>query len=926
MTINNRIQRCLLICCVLISTVLFTRRGITQDQTDFPRVPENWSVKKVAEYPEIKYPTVVEVAPDGRVFVGEDPKDMPGPVGEPIDRIVCFHPDGRKTVVADNLHAVFGLLYLDGKLYVNHPPEVTVLDVDGGRATSRKTLIESLGKEPWQWGFNDHIPAQIRLGMDGFIYMSVGDKGIYKAEGQDGSTATLHGGGVFRFRPDATDLEVYASGTRNHLDVAVNSQDEMFTYDNTDDGNGWWTRVTHMVDGGFYGYPHDYKPREPYTLWMMNDYGGGSPTGAYAYTGARLPEKYHEDLFMCEWGKQAVERFEVSRSGATFEIDSRERFFGRKDDTFTPISIELAESGTSFYVSDWDYSGWTDDKKRGQLFKMTYSGETQDVSKPEWYTAAGIGESVDVSTDRLIEEGLAHPAKRVRMVAQHQLSERGKEVIQPIVRLLKSSGVPPHAKWHGIWTLDAIDAGHSARDLIIDLSGPNQPASVRRQAMRQLGTREVKRAAEVLVKYLDDENASIRFWAATALGRIGHASAVENLLNALDESDLFTRYAVFKALNRIGRTKPEAWYEIADGFNARKNSIRTGTRFAMRETYMLKNVQALSNVVQNGDHMAARKSALKTLTALLLKRKPWNGDWWGTQPIKKGPRPKTEEWEGTHIVRNTLDSVLNGKSKRLKKIVIENGSKVNMPGLVPLFMQEYNQTQNRSMKTLLLKALSNLPDKRALDVYLDGLSSEDEQVRASSRDALRAISSGVRGEVIKKARSGAFTDEELQQLAQVFTKPEPIRNWHIIGPFERERTRPFDLKSVPYEQTFEGETGRVAWREATGEEKHGHIDLEEELEETDHASAFARATVEVEEAMDTELVLGSDDGLRVWVNGEKVFEDMGTRGWEPDQFRVPVSLKKGKNEIVCKIEENTGSWGFSVKYVSREFLRSVQEQ
>ena len=36
----------------------------------------------------------------------------------------------------------------------------------------------------------------------------------------------------------------------------------MFTYDNTDDGLGWWSRFTHMVDGGTYGYPYDYRPPE----------------------------------------------------------------------------------------------------------------------------------------------------------------------------------------------------------------------------------------------------------------------------------------------------------------------------------------------------------------------------------------------------------------------------------------------------------------------------------------------------------------------------------------------------------------------------------------------------------------------------------------------------------------------------------------
>ncbi len=40
----------------------------------------------------------------------------------------------------------------------------------------------------------------------------------------------------------------------------MNSLDDVFTYDNTDDGLGWWTRFTHHIPTGYYGYPYDYHP------------------------------------------------------------------------------------------------------------------------------------------------------------------------------------------------------------------------------------------------------------------------------------------------------------------------------------------------------------------------------------------------------------------------------------------------------------------------------------------------------------------------------------------------------------------------------------------------------------------------------------------------------------------------------------------
>ena len=103
--------------------------------------------------------------------------------------------------------------------------------------------------------FNDHIVSGLKIGIDGYLYISVGDKGVPKAVGPDKRTAQVAGGGVLRCRLDGTGLEVYSTGTRNHLEPNLDDRDNLFTYDNTDDGLGWWTRVTFHVDGGYFGYP-----------------------------------------------------------------------------------------------------------------------------------------------------------------------------------------------------------------------------------------------------------------------------------------------------------------------------------------------------------------------------------------------------------------------------------------------------------------------------------------------------------------------------------------------------------------------------------------------------------------------------------------------------------------------------------------------
>ena len=93
-------------------------------QSPTPRA--DWRIDLIAQAPEIRYPSVVCAAPDGRVFVAEDPMDITLPAHTNAGRILCFHPDGRRTLFAEHLYAAFGMQYLEGKLYVLHNPRFSV--------------------------------------------------------------------------------------------------------------------------------------------------------------------------------------------------------------------------------------------------------------------------------------------------------------------------------------------------------------------------------------------------------------------------------------------------------------------------------------------------------------------------------------------------------------------------------------------------------------------------------------------------------------------------------------------------------------------------------------------------------------------------------------------------------------------------------
>ena len=63
-----------------------------------PKVPEGFKIRLVAAVPAVQYPCQVATAPDGSLFVAEDPMDQVGPANKPIDRILALpRRQGRRS-------------------------------------------------------------------------------------------------------------------------------------------------------------------------------------------------------------------------------------------------------------------------------------------------------------------------------------------------------------------------------------------------------------------------------------------------------------------------------------------------------------------------------------------------------------------------------------------------------------------------------------------------------------------------------------------------------------------------------------------------------------------------------------------------------------------------------------------------------------
>ncbi len=96
------------------------------------------------------------------------------------------------------------------------------------------------------------------------------------------------------------------------------------------------------------------------------------------------------------------------------------------------------------------------------------------------------------------------------------------------------------------------------------------------------------------------------------------------------------------------------------------------------------------------------------------------------------------------------------------------------------------------------------------------------------------------------------------------------------------------------------------------------IDFKKLLEEKDHVYTYALAEVYAAEEKELYLGVASDDAVKVWINGQLVHEHWVFRGVGPAMDLVPVTLKKGANQVAVKVLNGTGGWALKVSPLTQE--------
>lgn len=490
----------------------------------------------------------------------------------------------RSDIMAEGFNSVedglaAGILASRGHVYLACIPNVWWFCEKDGVEKERRSLHHGYGVHI---GYIGHDLHGFRVGPDGKIYFSIGDRGLHvETEGRVISLPDT--GGVLRMNPDGSDLELFAQGLRNPQDIAFDSYGNLFAADNNAD-SGDKARWVYVVEGGDSGWRLGYQfiqspvSRGPWNrekLWHLATteqpaylvppvaHIADGPSGVAYYPGTGFSDRYQDHFFLSDFigggTYSGIWSFVMRPKGASFEMVDRHRFLWG----VLPTDIEFGPDG-ALYVADW-MEGW-DMTGQGRIWRVRDS-RADPVTQVQSLLRSGMAE---LSTAELLFF-LRHGNGRVRLASQFALVEKvtgqhpfptgtgiwDPKALEAIVDTAKESS-SFFARLHALWAIGQIGREKPLERELASLLflTTDRNEEVKAQAAKLFGELNYGPAADSLISLLENETNRVRFFAAMSLGKLGRAEAIAPLYKMLirnNDQDLFLRHAGVMALSLLGR-------------------------------------------------------------------------------------------------------------------------------------------------------------------------------------------------------------------------------------------------------------------------------------------------------------------------------------------------------------------------------------
>jgi len=510
-----------------------------------------------------------------------------------------------------------------------------------------------------------------------------------------------------------------------------------------------------------------------------------------------------------------------------------------------------------------------------QVLVLDALGERGDSAAAQAVTAATKSQHEAVRAAALEALGSVGDASAVSVLAQAAATADGeeKQVARASLVHLQADGVKAAL-------IRSINSGD---------------AKVRAEIIRAVADRGVTQTAGELLKAAGDDNETVRREAIRSLGVLVDVSELDILVElAMKPKDIKDLPAFEQAIGQVFR-------RVKD-----KNS--------QAEPVLAALTVAPSDAKPMLLRLLTRPATPKALEAVRAALKDVSAE------VKDAAVRTLSDWPDAGPASELL-TLARTSTNRTHKVLALRGY-VRMAGMskdpTAMYIRAMELAERPDDKKLVLGGLGSANSSQALTLVERYL--KDKQLQTEAAQAAIQIADRLRQNEPTWAKTAlknvvaVVKDSRIRRKAQdVINEMEQhegyILVWLAAGPYiekGKEGRAIFDMAFPPERP----DAKNVKWKQLTQGVGSWDINLEATFGSRDHCGAYMRTQIWAPENQDARLELGSDDSIKVWLNGKLVHANYANRGMSPRQDIVDVKLRNGLNELMLKVVDNEGGWAF----------------
>lgn len=497
-----------------------------------------------------------------------------------------------------------------------------------------------------------------------------------------------------------------------------------------------------------------------------------------------------------------------------------------------------------------------------------------------------------------------------------------KELTSTIERLLARA----ETRTTGLNLLGAANRSDLLPRVVSFAGDPKEALSVRQAAVQTLGRFPQPDAVAALESLLSQENATLRDEAVQALGTLasaknkgsGPVQALKALQNVVTTSQqpLAVRQGAVSAL--AGTQQGTVWLLDLHDRKQLPADLKADTARLLRNSPF----QGLRNRAMIAFPPPGKIDPKKLPNLVALARRKGQRDR-GKQLLTASAKNDMQCMK-CHMVRGMGGHIGPDLSMIGKKASRENLLESILYPSKAIADQYLNwQIETRKGVTLTGLVVEETPDSLLLR---DG-NGKDTRIEKKEIEArVKSPNSLMPSDLLVY-----MTEDDLIDIVEyLLTLKTPVLTpdvWHIVGPFENgmadeglDRVFPPETR-VDLKSNYKGKHGSVRWR-TVRPDATGYIDLRA-FHGAQSANIVSYLYQEIDSPADqaATLLIGNDDGCKIWVNGKQVHVDRRHLAATPEMSRVEVKLKKGANTILVKINNGDGPHGLFFSVVAEQELK-----